>query len=100
MIAYKLLRKMKDGSLAPLFINKTQRLTIGEQYESEDHPTKGYLHRPGWHSCPKPEAPHLSEKGRVWCRVWITGVTVERRSAHQGGRWFLSDTLQIMEELA
>ena len=100
MIAYKLFRKMKDGSLAPLFINKKQRLYLGWWYEAEDHPTKGYAHRPGWHSCNRPNAPHLSEKGRVWCEVAIRDVKIEERPRHQGGNWFLSNHLMITKELS
>ena len=69
MIAYKLVRKLKDGSLAPLFINKKQRLPIGEWMQAEDHPTKGYAVRPGWHCLLKPEASHLSKKGRMLVKV-------------------------------
>jgi hypothetical protein len=29
MKAYKLIRKMKDGSLSPLFINKKSRIPVG-----------------------------------------------------------------------
>lgn len=32
--AYKLVRKLKDGSLAPLFINKRLRLTTDEWLEA------------------------------------------------------------------
>lgn len=46
MIAYKLVRKLKDGSLAPLFINKKQRIPIGEWMQAEDHPTEGYTLTP------------------------------------------------------
>ena len=69
MIAYKLVRKLKDGSLAPLFINKKQRLPIGEWMQAEDHPTKVYAVRPGWHCLLKPEASRLSKKGRMWVKV-------------------------------
>jgi hypothetical protein len=40
--AYKLVRQMKDGSLAPLFINKRMRLKINCWMKAEDHPTKGF----------------------------------------------------------
>ena len=101
MIAYKLFRKMKDGSLAPLFINKKLRLEVDQWYEAEDHPTKGFKHRPGWHSCPEPVAPHLSKKGRVWCKVEIEElITIELRPPSQGGTWYLSDKLRIIEEMS
>jgi len=101
MRAYKLFRKMKDGTLAPLFINKTQRLEIGEWYQAEDHPTKGYKHRPGWHSCSLPNAPHLSERDRVWCEVEIDArPEILKRPATQGGTWYLSNHLRIIKELS
>ena len=62
MIGYKLFRKMRDG-YAPLFINKRLRLREGVIYTMEDHPTKGYAHRPGWHICSTPFAPHLRQGG-------------------------------------
>ncbi len=62
MIVYKLVRKMKDGSLSPLFINKKSRLPIGVWLTAETYPTKGFAERTGWHCTIKPEAPHLSKK--------------------------------------
>ena len=100
MKAYKLMRKMADGSLAPLFINKKQRLMGGVWYEAEDHKTKGYKHRPGWHACALPIAPHLSKIGRVWCEVDICRVREEIRPAHQGGKWYLANSLRVVRELS
>lgn len=71
MIAYKLVRKLKDGSLAPLFINKKQRLPIGEWMQAEDHPTKVHAVRPGWHCLLKPEASHLSKKAECGLKLKI-----------------------------
>jgi hypothetical protein len=99
IIAYKLFRKMKDGNYAPLFINKRQRLIVGVEYQAEAHRTTGYAYRPGWHCCTAPTAPHLSESGRVWCRVQIKGYRVMHRPAHQGGKWFLADSMTIINEL-
>jgi hypothetical protein len=47
MKAYKLIRKMKDGSYSPLFINKKSRIPVGEWLEAEYHPTKGFAERQG-----------------------------------------------------
>lgn len=99
MIAYKLFRKMKDGSIAPLFINKTMRLDVGVWYESECHPTKGYAVRQGWHCTLKPEAPHLSEKGRAWYKVEIQDYEMYNRPESQGGTWVLANKLKVLEEL-
>ena len=98
MIGYKLFRKRKDGSYGSLFINRKLKLYIGETYEMEDHPTKGYAHRPGWHICREPNAPHLSENGRVWCRVEFEPFAEIIRPESQGGIWYLGKTLKILEE--
>lgn len=99
MKAYKLVRKLKDGSLAPLFINKTLRFPIGEWLRAEDHKTKGYAHRMGWHCTLKPEAPHLSTEGRVWVEVEIDDYSIYKRPIHQGGEWALAMWMKIVREL-
>ena len=100
MIGYKLFRKMKDG-YAPLFINKRQRLQIGETYPMEDNPTKGFAHRPGWHICGKPVAPHLKQvdTNRVWCKVEFELVEEIQRPVSQGGLWYLGSSITILDEL-
>lgn len=97
--AWKLLRRRADGSLGPLFINKKQRIPIGEWLPAEDHPTTGYAHRPGWHCAQSPSAPHLSEKGRVWCRVLIKDYYTFKRPKHQGGEWLIAGWMQVLEEI-
>ena len=99
MIGYKLFRKRKDGSYGPLFINASLKLYPGITYQAEDHPTKGYAHRPGWHICRKPEAPHLSTKNRVWCQVKFSLKEKLKRPENQGGVWFLGNTLEIIKEV-
>ena len=99
MFGYKLFNKRKDGTYGPLFINRKQRLVIGCTYPFEDHPTKGYAHRPGWHICANPYTPHLSEKGRVWCKVEFELLATLTRPQHQGGTWYLGNTLKILEEV-
>ena len=49
----------------------------------------------------KPEAPHLSMKGRVWCKVEVAGMwhTFDRPEA-QGGTWILSPWLKVTEILS
>ena len=97
MIAYKLLRVRNDCTIGPLFINARQRLKLGEWYDAEDHPTKGYAHRPGWHATRKPEAPHLSMKGRAWFKVEIQDFETLQRPEHQGGLWFLANKMRLVE---
>ncbi len=98
--AYKLFTLRKDGSIGPLFINRRLRVPLKEWVQAEPHLTKGYKFRPGWHACPKMEAPHLSKKGRVWCRVTLQGVTEEHRPASQGGTWYLAERLRVDEILS
>ena len=99
MQAYKLFRKMKDGSIAPLFINKKLRLEMNKWYKSECHPTKGFAVRQGWHCCLKPEAPHLSTKDRVWCEIEISDYEYYDRPESQGGTWVLANELKVIKEL-
>lgn len=99
MIGYKLFSKRKDGTLGPLFINKKQRLLIGTTYVAEEHRTKGYAYRPGWHICKTPNAPHLSKKDRVWCKVQFTHQETMTRPGSQGGIWYLGSKMKILEEL-
>ena len=78
MVGYKLFRKRRDGTLGPLFINRRQRLVMNTWYSAENHPTKGYALRPGWHVCAEKFAPHLSEKNRIWCQVEIEDLSSMR----------------------
>jgi len=99
MKAYKLFKLRRDGTLGPLFINASQRIPEGVWLKSEDHPTKGFAHRPGWHCTLKPEAPHLSlnPKGskRVWCEVEVCETKLYDRPESQGGTWVLAEWLKV-----
>jgi len=99
MIGYKLFRLRKDGSLGPLFINRRQKLHVGGQYVAEEHPTNGFLFRPGWHICSKQDAPHLSKNGRVWAKVEFSDYQEHQRPANQGGLWFTAKHMKIIEIL-
>ena len=45
MMAYKLLRRKKDGSLGPLFVGRASRLSFGVTYEARsDLPHPGLAH--------------------------------------------------------
>jgi hypothetical protein len=99
MRAYKLLALRQDLTLGPLFINKKQVIPIGEWLEAEDHPTKGFAHRPGWHSCEAIVAPHLTMKGRIWCEVEIEDYEDLKRPKSQGSRWFLSQRMKVIRKL-
>ena len=98
-VVYKLFRKRKDGTLGPLFINARLRIQLGKWMEAEDHPTKGYAHRPGWHATFVPVAPHLSEKDRIWCECQAFNIRRFQRPQSQGGTWVLAKHLRVMREL-
>lgn len=101
MLAYKLFKVRKDGSIGPLFINRKQRIKVGEWVGAEDHPTKGYAHRPGWHCTAKPEAPHINtnREDRVWYLVEIDFFTEFKRPKHQGGLWYLARQMKVIKEV-
>ena len=94
---YKLIRVRKDGSLGPLFINRRLRIPVGEWLDAEPHPTPGYAFRPGWHATFLPVAPHLSTKGRVWCRVMLRDCQTYQRPESQGGTWVLAQHMKVVE---
>jgi len=99
MKAYKLVRKLRDGSLAPLFINKRSRIPIGVWLEAEKHPTKGYATRKGWHCLLKPVAPHLSQKNRVWVEVEVEDYEHYQRPEKQGGAWVLAQKMKVIKQI-
>lgn len=98
MIGYKLFRVRRDGSIGPLFINRNQRIVIGTKLEAEDHKTKGYAHRPGWHVCSTQSAPHLSKAGRKWFKVEISDYQTLTRPASQGGTWYLAKFMTVISQ--
>lgn len=104
MIAYKLVRKAKDGQLYPLFIDKKRPYIIGERREAEYVPTKGFAPRYGFHCCFKPYAPHLktelaSGQRRVWIECEVEDYTTYDRPESQGGAWILANKLTVLREL-
>jgi len=99
VIGYKLLRKRKDGSLGPLFINKTLCIEAGITYKAEAHKTKGFAFRPGWHICREPVAPHLSNRGREWYKVEFDLMDTITRPESQGGVWYLGSTMKVLEKV-
>lgn len=104
MKAYKLLRMMKDGTIHPLFINKSVATPIGKWMPAECHPTKGFAIRKGWHCCFKPIAPHLKEKlangeQRIWVEVEVEDWNSYDRPESQGGAWILAQAMKIVKVL-
>lgn len=106
MIAYKLVRRRKDGTLGPLFIHQRLRIPVGKWLLAEDRRTPGFAHRPGWHATAEPRAPHLKlrPKGggeRVWCLVELTGwIETHQRPEAQGGTWYTAERMRVLEVLS
>lgn len=104
MLGYKLMRRRKDGTLGPLFINKRMVVPVGEWLTAECHPTKGFAVRPGFHVLARANAPHLLKKDgtlakdRVWMRVEIDGFQEFHRPESQGGKWFLAERMMVVGE--
>lgn len=104
MKAYKLVRKAKDGSLYPLFIDKHRPYIIGEQRLAEYHQTKGFAPRFGFHCCFIPLAPHLKTElangeKRVWIECEVDDFKTYNRPESQGGAWILANRLMAIREL-
>jgi len=105
MRAYKLFRRMRDGKLSPLFINKKSRIPKGVWLDAECHPTKGFAVRQGWHCCLRPFAPHLvvggegKGKSRVWVLVEVEDTELYDRPESQGGTWVLAQRMKVVREI-
>ena len=96
---YKLMRVLKNGDVTSLFINKQKRITLGEWMSAENHPTKGFAVRPGFHVLCKPSAPHLSKKNRAWFLVEIDDYETFTRPENQGGKWLLAKKMKVLKAL-
>lgn len=99
MIAYKLFRVRKDGSIGSLFINRKARIPLNKWMMAQSYPTKGYKVRPYWHCTSEPIAPHLTEKDRAWYKVEIANFGVMTRPPSQGGTWYLAGMMRVIEKL-
>jgi len=100
MIGFKLMRSMRDG-YAPLFINQRYRYQRMTWYETQDTGKKpGYAHRPYFHVCLHPWAPHLTRRPeRVWVEVEYADAIPMIRPQHQGGHWVLAQWIRIIREM-
>lgn len=97
MIAYKLFKLRKNGTIGPLFINRRQVIPLGKWIRAECHPTKGFAVRPGWHTTSKKFAPHLKTDGRIWAKVEIKKFEEFNRPKRQGGLWFIAQHMKVIE---
>lgn len=95
-IAYKLVTLRKDGTIGPLFINRSQRIPFRTWIQAEDKTKSGYASRPGWHCVLKPHAPHLSTKGRIWIKVKIKDYKLHNKPSYQGGLWALAKYMRVI----
>jgi hypothetical protein len=96
MKVYKLFNQRKNGTIGPLFINRRQIIPIGEWLAAEEHPTKGYAFRPGWHTTNSPKADHLRQSGRVWMEVEIQDYEEFPRPKNQGGLWYIAQRMKVL----
>lgn len=104
MRAYKLMRKLKDGTVHPLFINKKEPTKFNVWLQAECFPTKGFAVRKGFHCCFKPIAPHLKEKlssgeQRVWVECEVEDWESYNRPESQGGSWILAQRMKAIREM-
>ena len=103
--AYKLFKKRKDGTYGPAQVEQKNlvcsRYVPGVMYEAEDANPRYLKHRPGFHCCAIPYAPHMKDDmpGRAWCEVLIRVKGTEQRPESQGGLWFLASELLIVREV-
>jgi hypothetical protein len=98
MLAYKLFQLRKDGTIGSLFINRKRILTREAWLEAEAYPTKGFAFRPFWHCTSEPNAPHLSNKHRIWLPVEMEEYEVFPRPKLQGGIWYLAKRIKILND--
>lgn len=78
-VGFKLFEQDSRGNLYALFIDKKTVMPVGEWLKAENHPTKGFSNRPGYHIGEGiPSAPWLmsfdgaykSQRSKYWKRVW------------------------------
>ena len=67
--------------------------------EAELHERKGFAVRKGWHCTLEKNAPHLSEKNRIWVEVEVEDYELYDRPESQGGTWVLAQKMKIVREL-
>lgn len=97
MIAYKVMRLRKNGTLGTLFINRKQVIPLGVWLDYESHETKGFAFRPGWHCMPNPVFPPQLAKhvDRVICEVEVEDFEMYERKFTQG-MWILAKKIKVI----
>jgi hypothetical protein len=66
---------------------------------AKKHAIPGFKVRAGWHAAPRPVAPHLSTKGRVWAKVELEDVETLSRPKFQGDVWFIAKKMRVLKIL-
>lgn len=99
MMAYKLFKQRKDGSLGSLFVDASRKLPVGEWMPAVNHKPRRLAERPGWHCLKRPVAPHLSERGRTWALVEVDDFKSMVRPESQGGEWVLANRMRIIKTI-
>ena len=88
MIAYKVLRRRKSGTLGSLYINKGAVLPVGEWLDAELHVTKGYQPQIGWTAYCN-AVPPISMKGRELWEVDLGGNAKTEWSSYTASWMFV-----------
>ena len=93
MIAYKLMKQRKNGTLGSLFINAKKVYSLNKWMNAEFIPTNGFAERFGWHCCFTPNAPHLKEnlssgEVRVWVEVEVKGKDSVTKNLNKNGKYY------------
>lgn len=104
MIAYKLFKSRKDGSIGSLFINSSEKYQIKKWMDAKPIKKNGFAFRQGWHCLIEPSAPHLklnlsSGEIRQFWKVEIENYKFFERPESQGGKWVLAQRMKILESV-
>lgn len=104
MIAYKLLKIRKDGSIGSLFINASEKYELNKWMVAQPIAKKGFAFRKGFHCLLSPVAPHLSMQlasgeNRAFFEVEVEDFEFFIRPESQGGRWALAQRMKILKKV-
>ena len=99
MIAYKIFKVRKDGSLGSLYCDTKAKYYLDKWYRSSPYYHPKLKFRPGFHATLKPYAPHIKiKKNRAWYKIDVEDYTFFDRPACQGGKWLVCKKMKILEE--
>lgn len=103
MMAYKLFKIRKDGSIGSLFINAAERYELNTWMDAQPIKKSGFAFRCGFHCLFSPLAPHLkselsSGEKRAFFKVEVDEYQYFTRPESQGGKWILAQRMKILEK--